>query len=152
MPTLLTHMKLVKVNTINLVYLLLLCKLAPLCSFLRWDLLAPFFELTSQKLLACWLGPFCVSHIDTALDNYTLELPHSMHCHNVFHIYILKPYFNPCVELSHCGPSDVPLPVISKEVHEEFEIDSSINHKILLSNQHKFLVFWKGYDAAHDSW
>jgi transposase InsO family protein len=111
----------------------------------------PFSVQSSQKLLARWLGPFRISQADTTHDNYTLELPSSMRCHNVFHARVLKRYLSPSSDFPHRTADPPPPPVVTED-GEEFEVESILDHKILSSGRIKYLIHWKGYDSAHDTW
>jgi hypothetical protein len=75
-----------------------------------------------------------------------------MHCHNTFHVRVLKPYVRPHIAFPHRTPNDNPPPVLTEDGFDEFEVDDIIDHRILKNGTQKFLVRWKGYDAAHDSW
>jgi hypothetical protein len=116
---------------------------------IKW---APDNAKHSQKLLAPWLGPFQVSHIDRELNNISLTLPPTMHCHPVFHIRVLKPYVTPTTDFPHRPTPDNPPPILTEDGFTEFEVESILDHKTMKSGKRKFLVHWKGYDASHDSW
>ena len=80
---------------------------------------------------------------------YHLELPPHWTLHNIFHALLLTPY----QEMPEHGINfhEPPLELIKGE--EEYEVEWVLN-----SQHHRkakklqFLIQWKGYSAAHDSW
>ncbi len=86
-----------------------------------------------------WVGPMA----------YRLELPPSMKIHNIFHVDLLMPY----KEMEQYGmPYTRPPPVIDQG-EEEYEIESITSDRRFRRNRKKqYLVHWKGYPSADDSW
>ena len=80
---------------------------------------------------------------------YRLELPPHWTLHNVFHASLLTPYR----EMPEHGINFHEPPPELIEGEEEYEVEWVLN-----SQRHgkarklQFLIQWKGYSAAHDSW
>jgi hypothetical protein len=101
-----------------------------------------------RKLLPKRYGPFKVlEHIGQVA--YRLKLPDSMKIHDIFHIDLLTPY----CETSSYGPNYVRPPPVTEDNKEEYEVEN-----IRDARRHgrgrklQYLVHWKGYPAADDSW
>ena len=80
---------------------------------------------------------------------YRLDLPDTMRIHNVFHVDLLLPY----KETEAYGtPFTRPPPVIDQG-EEEYEIESIIKSRRKgRGRKLQYLVHWKGYPNADDSW
>jgi hypothetical protein len=102
----------------------------------------------SRKLLPKRYGPFKVLECIGAVA-YRLKLPPTMKVHDVFHIDLLSP----CKETSSYGQNYVRPPLVMEENDEEYEIEN-IQDARCHGRGHKlqYLVHWKGYPAADDSW
>ena len=100
----------------------------------------------SRKLLPRWVGPFIVErHIGPLA--YRLALPNVMRTvHPVFHVSRLAEYRTD----GRCQPPPIEL---EGELENEVEkiIDKRIR-KIGRRNRLEYLIQWRGYDHAHDSW
>jgi hypothetical protein len=109
----------------------------------------------SRKLLAKWVGPFCVSQVVSPVA-YKLELPPEYsRMHPVFHASLLRPFRDGLQEFPSRTVVDRPLPEINAEGQEEFEVE-----KILDKTRRVFqgrmvphyLIKWKGYPDSDNSW
>lgn len=106
---------------------------------------------TPNCLLPLYLGPFRILEIDVDRQNYTLDLPHTMRCHRVFHVRCLKRYYTPSEFLSSRVVFDEPDPVQVEDGGLEFEVEE-IRHTRWFRRKRQFLIRWKGYSSAADSW
>jgi len=79
---------------------------------------------------------------------YQLQLPASMKIHNVFHVDLLLPY----KEMEAYGTLYTrPPPIIDSE--EEYEVEAILDTRRKgRGHQLQYLVHWKGYPHADDSW
>ena len=100
----------------------------------------------TRKLADRRLGPFKVLECRSDL-NYRLELPHTMRIHDVFHKDLLTPYAPDEIE----GRTQPPPPPVVVDGDNEYEVDLIMDAKQIRGRLH-YLVHWKGYSSAHDSW
>jgi hypothetical protein len=108
-------------------------------------------DINSPKiLLQRYLGPFEVIDIDLDRDNYTLRLPSTMKCHNVFHVRCLKKYFEPAEFFPLRESMNNPAPV-DTENGDEWEV-AAIEDTKLFRNVRKFLVRWTRYHNVCSTW
>jgi len=100
----------------------------------------------TAKLAPKCYGPFLVT---TAISHtsYRLKLPPQWKIHNVFHASLLTPY----KETPEHGPNfpEPSLELIDGEPEWEVEQIMNTRHR---RNQLQYLVRWKGFSEAHDSW
>jgi len=100
----------------------------------------------SRKLAPKRHGPFEITTVLSPIT-YKLKLPKSWKVHPVFHASELSSYRETDIH----GPNfpEPPPEIINQE--EEYEIDGIKAHKTLRKKLH-YLVSWKGYSSAEDSW
>lgn len=100
----------------------------------------------SKKLLPEYVGPYTVTKV---LNYYAYELdfPPSVRINNRINRSYLKLYKEPTIK----PQSAIPLPDVIKG-HFEYEVEDIIDSKVDDNGVEKFLVRWKGFGAAHDTW
>ena len=102
----------------------------------------------TAKLAPKRYGPFTVTRVISPVV-YWLELPGHWKIHNVFHSSLLTPYR----ETPEHGENFTQPPPELVEGEEEYEVN-----RIMNSRRHgrtkklQFLIHWKGYSSAHNSW
>ena len=104
--------------------------------------------LGSRKLLPQWLGPFKILDKPSKV-NYTLDLPPHYRIHDTFHVSMLR----------HCYDNGAGVqrpPTVMIEGQEEFELQQILAHKPATNSRDstnvRYLVQWKGYGPAYNSW
>ena len=102
----------------------------------------------SRKLLPRWVGPFTVErHIKPVA--YRLALPDSMRIvHPVFHVSRLAGYRTD----GRCQPPPPPIELEGELKYEVEKILDKRTRKTGRCNRMEYLIQWRGYDHAHDSW
>ena len=100
----------------------------------------------SSKLAPRRYGPFPITRV-ISRTSYQLKLPTQWKLHNIFHATLLTPY----KETTLNGQSyQEPTPdLIDGQL--EWEVESILKVR-RHHNQLQFLVHWKGFSEAHDSW
>ena len=100
----------------------------------------------SSKLAPRRYGPFPITRV-ISRTSYQLKLPTQWKLHNVFHATLLTPY----KETTLNGQSyQEPTPDLING-QPEWEVESILKVR-RRRNQLQFLVHWKGFSEAHDSW
>ncbi|CAI7885586.1 unnamed protein product [Closterium sp. NIES-54] len=105
-----------------------------------------------SKLRPRFIGPFV---IERALGPvaYRLRLPAHFDMHPSFHMSLLRPYTNP--NATFLGRDRTPLPVAVDTDEPSYQIQRILRHRRRLQGGVSFIDFlvrWRGYDAADDSW
>ena len=102
----------------------------------------------SSKLRPKRYGPFKISRV-ISLVAYQLELPSQWKIHPIFHASLLLPY----KETEQHGPNFIrpPPDVIGGE--EQYEVEAIRDHRYQGRKQQlQFLLKWKGYPEADNTW
>ena len=91
-------------------------------------------------------GPFPISEV-LGKWTYRLTLPHQWKIHDVFHASLLSPY----KETEVHGPNYTNPPPDLVDGNEEYEVETILAHR-KHRNQNQYLVKWKGYASADNTW
>ncbi len=101
----------------------------------------PTFKLAPKRY-----GPFPITRKISAMT-YALRLPPQWRIHPVFHASLLMPYKETPIH----GTNFPEPPPDLIEGEPEWEVDQIMNTR-QYRNQTQFLIKWKGYSDAHNSW
>jgi hypothetical protein len=101
----------------------------------------PSFKLSPKRY-----GPFLITKKISA-TTYALKLPSQWRIHPVFHASLLMPYKETPIH----GENFPEPPPDLVEGEQEWEIEQILETRCH-RNQLQFLVKWKGYSDAHNSW
>src|SRR6266702_1459670 len=101
----------------------------------------PTFKLAPKRY-----GPFPITK-RISVTTYALKLPPQWRIHPVFHASLLMPYKETPIHGTNFPepPSDL------IEGEPEWEVEQIVNTRCY-RNQTQFLIKWKGYSDAHNSW
>ena len=96
----------------------------------------------TPKFMAKFARPFSVVK-QVFDDSYKLALPPEINVHPVFHVSLLKKYFEDSMRLER----EQVLRPVSELVgnHEEYEVETILNKHKLWSRDTEYLVKWRGY-------
>jgi Chromo (CHRromatin Organisation MOdifier) domain len=100
----------------------------------------------TMKLAPRQYGPFkIVAKVSNVA--YQLKLPNNWKIHNIFHVSLLTPYNE---TLAH-DPNFLKPPPDLVEGKLEWEVEQILRDRTYQQKK-QYLVQWKGYASAHDSW
>ena len=100
----------------------------------------------TKKLGPKRYGPFKVLEV-VGHVNFRLELPVHWRIHNIFHAKLLHPY----KETTEYGENFTEPPPDLIEGVAEWEVEKILDMRTWRS-QKQYLICWKGYSNAHNSW
>jgi Chromo (CHRromatin Organisation MOdifier) domain len=93
-------------------------------------------------------GPFPITKEISPLV-FQLALPPQWCIHNMFHASLLTPY----KEMAEHGGNFMQPPPELIEGQEEYEVEQIMNSRCTgCTKKLQYLLWWKGYSCAHDSW
>ena len=103
----------------------------------------------TTKFMAKFAGPFLV--VKQVFDDaYKLALPPEIKVHPVFHVSLLKEYFEDSMRPER---EQVLRPVPKLvENHEEYKVETILNMCKLRSRDTEYLVKWRGYHVKEATW
>jgi hypothetical protein len=107
----------------------------------------------SRTLQSLRTGPYPIIEVVSPVA-YRLALPHNMRIHPVIHVSKLIPYNEPGIFPQRPVARPPPAPTII-DGEEEYEVEQILDKRIQRKGKRqivKYLVRWKGYTEAHDSW
>jgi hypothetical protein len=102
----------------------------------------------SDKLMPRFIGPFKITERVNEVA-YELDLPKYLEIHPVFHVSLLKPYYDG----GRIQPP--PPPVNVKEGQLGYAVSSIVSHKACHKGRvpkWTYLIQWAGYGAEHNTW
>ena len=91
-------------------------------------------------------GPFKVEEVISQMA-FHLCIPSRWKIHPIFHASLLTTY----KETSEHGPNFLQPPLDLIDSKEEYEVKAVLEHRGK-PNRHTFLIRWKGYSTAEDTW
>ena len=100
----------------------------------------------TKKLAPRREGPFEISHVISPLA-YRLQLPPTWKIHDVFHASLLSTYR----ETAEHVPNFINPPPEEIDSEEEYEVANILSHWGT-PGQRTYLVSWKGYSSAENTW
>ena len=93
------------------------------------------------------IGQIGVGMVTVVTVTYHLSIPSKWKIHNTSHASLLSPYRENDVH----GPNYMRPPPDLIRTEEEYEVEAIITHQGSTRNR-SYLVHWKGYSSAEDSW
>jgi len=112
-----------------------------------WLLKGSTIKNIKRKLADQLIGPFEILRKISPLA-YELKLPNNMHCHPVFHVSLLEPYYE--------NEFDDRNTKRKKNVHLNTDTIERIPDKIInmrtYKGKNRYLISWKGSNDYEDTW
>ena len=107
----------------------------------------------APKFLPKYIGPYAVKRVISATA-YELDLPDTLRVHPVFHVHLLKPYFDGSAQfparISELRPE--PEPDDFNDAGEPQWAVESILRKRRRGRAVEYLVKWRGYPVEESTW
>src|ERR1041384_1175447 len=89
--------------------------------------------------------------INQPQDYYKLDLPNTLKIHPVFHISLLKPYYESPETFNRTIPPTAEIIIENDIPHEEYEVEKILDVKTYHKRKH-YLILWKGYPLHDATW
>ena len=99
-----------------------------------------------KKLQMKQTGPFEVEEV-ISCTTFRLHIPSWWKIHPIFHALLLMTY----KETAEHGPNFLQPPLDLVDGEEEYEVKAVLRHRGK-PGRHTFLIRWKGYSPAEDTW
>ena len=101
----------------------------------------------SKKLTSRFAEPFRVVEVISKVA-YRLDLPEDINIHPVFHVSLLRPYYD---EDDHDEPEKGLVPEILPDGSTEFVVERILDSRVY-RRQKQYLVKWKGLPVHDSTW
>jgi hypothetical protein len=102
----------------------------------------------AAKLRSLYQGPLEVLEVVNPLA-YRLRLPPNSRAHDVFPLVFIRPYQMDTGR--HRDPPPPPQPLYQEDGEDYWEVEAIVGERTAADGHVEFLVRWKGFSAAHDS-
>jgi Chromo (CHRromatin Organisation MOdifier) domain len=102
--------------------------------------------VAAHKSMIVTYGPFPITQ-KISDTTYWLKLPKHWKIHDTFHAKLLTPYR----QTDKYGPNFLEPPPELLEGEPEWEVEEIMGQR-QIRNKRQYLIWWKDYSPAHDSW
>jgi hypothetical protein len=107
------------------------------------------------KMRSPFIGPFRVTEVFSARDNYKVELPSTWRHHPVFHTSKLKRYKSGPLDADHTRPGPMNHPenrnTKNKTGKQVFAVERILGARVYRGKR-QYCILWKGYPIEDSQW